>query len=88
MEAEIRLLINDPKTGQWLWWLRGRLAACPRPEPRPDAGKIYEAMSRLIQEFRDLRQVQRRNNQKPYPLGARLNKVVHAICDAHGIATP
>ena len=88
LEAEIRLLINDPKTGRWLCGFAADLQLVHGQGPRADAPQIYEAMAKLLQEFRDLREVQRRNGQKPYPLGARLNKVVHAICAAHGIATP
>jgi hypothetical protein len=88
LEAELRFLINDPKTGQWLCGFAADLMLVHGQSDRPEASKIYGAMAALLQEFRDLREVQRRNGQKPYPLGARLNKVVHAICDAHGIATP
>ena len=84
LESELRLLINDPNTGPWLCGFAADLMLV-HGQSKP---VIYEAMSKLLQEFRDLREVQRRNGQKLYPLGARLNKVVHAICDAHGISTP
>ena len=88
LSAEIRALINDPQTGPWLSDFAADLLLNHGQGPAPYAPKVYEAMNRLLQEFRDLREIQRRYGYFQYPLGARLNKVVHAICDAHGIVTP
>lgn len=86
--TEIRLLTNDPKTGTWLYGFFADLIVVHGQSQRVDASQIYQKAASLLQEFRDLREMQRRNGYKPYALGARLNKVVHAICDAHRIATP
>ena len=85
---ELRRLVCDRMTGEWLYGFAADLLLVHGQSSRPEAGAIFARMSSLLQEFRDLREVQRSKGQKFYSLGARLNKVVHAICDAYNITTP
>jgi hypothetical protein len=54
----------------------------------PYAARIHDAIHDLVQELRNLREVEKRKGLKPSPRGMRLNKIVHQTAEKFGIRTP
>ena len=86
--AELRRLVADPFTGDWLFGYAADLMLVHGSSSHPRGGDIYAAMAALIRELKDLRETEARKGQKSAPRGKRLNAVVMATAKKFGIPTP
>jgi hypothetical protein len=86
--ADLRQLVADPDTGDWLYGFAADLMLVYGSSRHPYADQIFGAIHDLIEELRNLRQVEKRKGVKPSPRGMRLNKVVHLTAQKFGIPTP
>ena len=86
--ADLRQLVADPNTGDWLYGFAADLMLIYGRSQHPYAARIHDAIHDLVQELRNLREVEKRKGLKPSPRGMRLNKIVHQTAEKFGIRTP
>jgi hypothetical protein len=86
--ADLRELVADANTGDWLYGFAADLMLVHGQSRHPYADRIYGAIVDLMQELRNLRQTEKRKGDKPSPRGMRFNKVVHLTAETYGILTP
>jgi hypothetical protein len=85
---EMRGLVNDPNTKDWLFGYAADVMLVHGQGSRPDAGEIFTRMQRVLVELREFRELRQRMGQTQMPRGQVFNARVMAIVKSYGIPTP
>ena len=85
---EMRELVNDPQTADWLYGYAADLLLVHGQGSGPNAGQIFARMQGVLAEFREFRELRRRNGQPQGPRGMVFNARVMEIAAVYGIPTP
>jgi hypothetical protein len=86
--SEMRALVHDPDTADWLFGYAADLVIVHGLGNRPDAGEILTRMQRLLAELREFRELRRRLQQPQVPRGRVFNRRVLEIAQAYNVPTP